>query len=390
MPRPIFRRGIYLLAATLAGTGSPAMSQTEINLTLDAQALASSNPFLMPGPDRGAVLMQISASPEVRLTSDTGSTLDLNGTVTQKWFSQHYGHFLVGKFDAAGKYRRNEYLTVEADGGFSRDLAVDVLTSSIDAVIDPQSIRTDYDGALRVRWTPDARTEIVPEVRYETSDYSHSTLLRDTRTFKADVSASRRISPSTQVGIRVEALFNKAAGSLAENSQAIYATIRQDISPHWQLDAEIGAERTENRIGPVQDPALNASSTPTRLSGRAQLCRKVPNGLACLAGVIDSEISGLGGLQRTMTGSATVTQKLSERTSVNGVVEYRHSETQRGAFPGLDSLRATLKLDRRIGRHFTLSGTGQYLRRQLVGGGWIGAAYGGLQLRFQPRQPDHD
>src|SRR5690349_21167110 len=178
MPRLIVRKGMCLVAATLAGTGSPAMSQTETYLTLDAQALASPNPFLIPGPDRGAVLTQISASPEIKLTSDTGSSLDLNGTVTQKWFSRHYGHFLVGKFDAAGKYRSNEYLTVEADGGFSRDLAVDVLTSSIDAVIDPQSIRTDYDGAFRLRWTPDAHTEIVPEVRYEASDYSDSTLLR--------------------------------------------------------------------------------------------------------------------------------------------------------------------------------------------------------------------
>jgi hypothetical protein len=366
------------------------MSQTETYLTLDAQALASSNPFLIPGPDRGAVLTQISASPEIKLTGDTGSSLDLNGTVTQKWFSQHYGQYLVGKFDAAGKYRRNEYLTVEADGGFSRDLAVDVLTSSIDAVVDPQSIRTDYDGALRLRWTPDAHTEIVPEVRYEASDYSDSTLLRNTRTFKADVSVSRRISPYTQIGVRAEALFNKAAGSVAQNSQALYATLKQDISEHWQLTAEIGAERTENRAGPLQDQTVDGSSSPTRLSGRAELCRKVPNGLACLAGLIDSEISGLGGLQRTMTGSATVTQKLSERSSVNGVVEYRHVEAQSGGFPGLDSLRATLKLDRRIGRAFTLSATAQYLRRQLVDGGWIGAAYGGLQLRFQPRQKDHD
>jgi hypothetical protein len=378
-----------LVAATLAGTSSPAMSQTETYLTLDAQALASPNPFLIPGPDRGAVLTQISASPEIKLTSDTGSSLDLNGTVTQKWFSRHYGHFLVGKFDAAGKYRSNEYLTVEADGGFSRDLAVDVLTSSIDAVIDPQSIRTDYDGAFRLRWTPDAHTEIVPEVRYEASDYSDSTLLRNTRTFKAGLAVSRRISPYTQIGVRAEALFNKAAGSVAENSQALYATLKQDITEHWQLTAEIGAERTENRAGPLQEQTVSPSS-PTRLSGRAELCRKVPNGLACLAGLIDSEISGLGGLQRTMTGSATIMQKLSERTSVNGVVEYRHSETQRGAFPGLDSLRATLKLDRRIGRAFTLSATAQYLRRQLVDGGWIGAAYGGLQLRFQPRQPNHD
>ncbi len=387
MPRPIFHRGICLAAAVLAGTGSPAMSQTETTLTLDAQAMASSNPFLLPGSDRGAVLTQISASPEIKLTNATGSSLDLSGTVTQKWFSQHYGQYLVGKVDALGRYRNNEYWTIEADGGFSRDLAVDVLTSSVDAVIDPQSVRTDYDGALRIRWTPDAHTEIVPEVRYESASYDGSSVLRDTRTFKADLAVSRKVSPYTQIGVRGEALFSKAAGQLAQSSQALYATIKQDISEHWQLTAEVGAQRTENRAGPLQDQSVGSSS-PTRLSGRAELCRKASHGLACLTGLIDSEISGLGGLQRTMTGTATVTQQLSERTAVNGTLEYRHSETQHGAFPALDSLRASLRLDRRLGRDFTLSGTAQYLRRQLSnGGGWIGAAYGGLQLRYQPRHP---
>ena len=390
MPHPIFRKGVCLVAATVSVVGSPAMSQTETMITLDAQTMASSNPFLIEGPNRGAILTQFSASPEFKLTGDTGSSIDLSGTVSEKWFSQHYGNYVVGKFDALGRYRHNEYLTLEADGSFSHDLSVDMLTSSVDAVIDPESLRTDYDGTLRLHWTPDAHTEIVPEVGYEATNYSNSTLLRDTRALKTSLAVTHRISPYTQIGVRAEAMFNKAVGQLAQNSQAVYATIKQDISEHWQLTAEVGAQRTEQRAGPLQDPSASGSSSPTRLSGRAELCRKAEHGLACLSGLIDSEISGLGGLQRTMTGTATVTQDLSQRSSVNGTLEYRHSEAQHGAFPALDSLRASLRLDRKLGRNFTLSGTAQYLRRQLSnGGGWIGAAYGGLQLRFQPGQ-HHD
>ncbi len=387
MPRTPLVHTMGALALTLGGAGSPAVGQTVSKLSFDTQLVGSPNPFLLPGPDRSALMVQISAKPELKLSEQTGSQLDLAGTVAQKWYSQHYGNYLVGDFTAAGTYRDSEHLSVDASAGFSHDLVVDELTTSIDGAVDPQSVRTAYSGRLLIKWHPNAHVQIQPELSYENSSYQNSALLRDTRIIGLALSASKQISPFMEIGVRGRALFSKAENTPKANSQAVYATLKWDMAEHWKLSGQLGAERTSDHIEQLPGQTVNQPAR-TALSGRGELCRETAHGTGCLTVEATNGISGIGGLERTISALASVTQKISSRASVMGTAEYRRSTTQGNAYPSLGAFRATAKLERQIGHNLACSALFQYQRRQLTDGHWVSAPFGGLQLRFQPRLYD--
>jgi|GEM_PF-2494620 len=386
------RRPWLLLLAVPAFGAMSAQCQTQPRLAVDMSVLSSPDPFLLSGNNVGAVMGQISVSPGVKLTSPRGSTLDIGGTITDRRYSRLYGNYVLGEVRATGLYRDSEYLSIGAEAGYARTLAIDILSASSDVASDPRAIRNDWYARADAAWRPDPYSLITPEIRYERITYAGNSFLRNANVLAASIAYARRVDPLTSIGLRLRDTVNTQAGLGTINSAAIYATVKRQLGQQTSLSAELGAERT------------GAQSSSTLLAGRVDLCRQDKDTsrrlTGCLTGTLNSQISGFGGLRRDATVILTLRQTMSEHFVLRASSEYRRSAligpTQFG--PTLppeasgpvaqngptDAMRHTLMLDWAVDRHVTLTGTIQYLRRQLVSGQKIGAAFFGIQLRYQP------
>jgi hypothetical protein len=388
-------------AFTLAGltlAAAPADGRVEPKLALDMSVLASPNPLLLSGGRRGAVMIEVAASPGITIIGPTGSTLKASGTIRNRNYTRRYGHYLLGDFRMEGRYRDSEYLTIGAAAGYGRALAIDLLTSSADAVGDPRGIRNSWFAGLDAAWRPNAYSLITPELRFERSIYSDSELLRNASALTMSLAYSRRIGPRASVGLRARDTVNAVAGMAGMNSAALYVTFNRQLGERARLLMEVGAERTGRQIERLDDGSMRRPGRAL-LAGRIDLCREGTEGgqglSGCLSTTLNSEVSGFGGLRRDATISISMKRPLGEHFTAHGSSEYRHSSlvggwTAAGPPDGefnsaTDAVRNMLMLDWNLRRDITLTGSIQYLRRQLISGRRIGAGFFGIQLRYQPR-----
>ncbi|GGE90109.1 hypothetical protein [Sphingomonas prati] len=377
-PRRCAFGGAAAIALVLA---SPIAAQTVSRLETDMSVFASHNPFLLPGRKRGALGVEASVRPSIAVRTADGSRYDLDAVITDRAYSRRYGNFVTGRVNASGEVRRSEYLTITASAGVARDLAVDLLTSSVEAAADPGSIRMAYRGRLSAIISPDAYTIIRPEIGYERSGFTGTDLLDDTRALDAGLAYVRRIDPVTRVGVRGGATFSKTRRASDLSTQRLYGTIERQLGGGWTATAELGAERSSSRTEAVLDAPVDQRAR-TLLSGRADLCRALPGPVLCVRGSLNSEISGLGGLQRRAVAGASYRQRIGRRSVVDLSGEYQRAMIQGDIVPSFDAVRATARFERTIGSTLTASAQVQYLRRRLIGGERIGAAFGGLQLTY--------
>jgi hypothetical protein len=377
------RRFAAAMPVVLAMTHAPAVAQTVPRLEVELSVLASENPLLLTGDDTGAVQTDLSARPGVRITTPTGSSFDLGAVITNRNYSRRFGNFVVGRVDAAADYRDSERLSIGAEASFSRDLAVDLLTGSVEAAVDPTSVRTGYGGRLSLAWRPDEYTSVLPAIGIDRFSFDRTNLLGDTRSIDASLAVRRRTGPRTTLGARAGAIFSDTARLSSTDTRFLYATIDRRLGASWRLTGELGLERagarTETLLG-----ATVAQPPRTRVSGRAELCRDRPDPVICLTAALNSEVSGLGGLQRRGVLTASFDQRLDERTTLGVDAEYQRTVMQADVFPDFDAVRAVATLERSVTREWRIGATLQYLRRRLVDGSRIGSGFAGLRLTYAP------
>ncbi|NOW46460.1 hypothetical protein FHW96_002620 [Novosphingobium sp. SG751A] len=379
--------GPWLLLAAPAFCAMSAQCQTQPRLAVDMSVVTSPDPFLLSGNNVGAMMAQVSVSPGVKMTSPRGSTLDVGGTITDRRYNRLYGNYVLGEARMAGRYRDSDFLSIGAAAGFERSLAIDILSASADVASDPRGIRNDWYAQADAAWRPDPYSLIAPEIRYERIAYADSPMLRNADVLTMGVAYARRTDPLTSLGLRLRDTVNAQAGLGSINSAAIYATLKRQLGQHSSLIAELGAERTGG----------GGQSAGTLLAGRVDLCRedkeKSRRLTGCLTATLNSQISGFGGLRRDATVILSLRQPMGEHFVLRANSEYRRSArigpalsqapSGIGQDGATDAMRHTLMLDWAVDRHVTLSGTIQYLQRQLVSGQRIGAAFFGIQLHYQ-------
>jgi len=375
----------------------PAQGQAQPHIAVDMSVLTSSNPFLLTGGRTGATMAQLSVSPGVSLSAPRGSTLAVAATISDRHYSEFYGHYVLGNVRMEGRYRDSEYLSIGLMAGYERALAIDILSSSADAASDPRGIRNDWFAGADAAWRPDAYSLISPEIRYERMIYSGSTLLRNANVLTMSVAYARRTDPVTTLGVLARDTINTVAGQGSVSSAAVYATLKRQVSERTRLMVELGGERAGGQIG-GSDAAAISPSARMLLAGRIDLCRedKVPSRrlTGCLSGTLNSQISGFGGLRRDAAATFTLRKAVSEHVVLRASSEYRRSSqigpSLAGEPPGIgqggstDAMRHSVMFDWNIRRSVTLTGTLEYLRRQLVTGQRVGAAFVGIQLRYKP------
>jgi hypothetical protein len=373
----------------------PANGRTEPRLDVDMSVLASPNPLLLQGERRGATSLEVAASPGITITSPGGSTLDAGGTIRYRNYTRRYGHYLLGDFRVEGRYRDSEYLTVGGWAGYSRALAIDLLASSDDAAGDPRGIRNSWYGGVDAAWRPNIYTLITPDIRFERAVYADSDLLRNANALTFSLAYARRVGPRTSIGLRIRDTMNSVTGMAGMNSVAVYATLNRQLGPRARLLAELGVEQAGRQIEWLEDVKMRRPGR-TLLAGRVDLCREAEEGdhalTGCLSATLNSEVSGFGGLRRDATVSISLSKALGEHFKLRGVSEYRHSSLIGGSLvtapaQGMrtsttDAVRNIVMLDWKLRPNVTLTGSAQYLRRQLVTVKRIGSAFIGLQLRY--------
>lgn len=377
---PGYRRVRALLLLGGVAFTLPATAAVKYSLAAEAGVQALSNPFLLAGNDRSALLGEAVVSPGVTLTGSEGTSLDVTGTAIARAYHRRYGRFLLGSARATGVVRRSEQLTINAFASFQRDLSADALTEGIDAVSEPDSVRNTVAATASLAWTPSARDTITPRLSFERSTFDRSVLLRQTRTITGDVVYARRLSDRTSLGVGTRAATSRS-GDAEFDTLAVFATLDQVLSPRLRLTAEAGAERTHDRS---RGSVGAGGSDRVSFTGRGQLCHTGQSRTACLNAAIVSDVSALGFLQRQYSAGASVTQTIGPRLSAGLAADYTRSQRQQGisgTAQSAASVRATL--DWRFSPSLALGGEAGYRQRDVGSGSNLGGGYVGLRLRWQ-------
>lgn len=364
-------------AVAVVTAASPLFAQ-EIRLEVDPAVLLSDNPFLLPGGE-GAIAAELVVRPTVTWTTSPGTRLELRGAIADRQYTRRYGNFLTGRAEFEGSRRESEFLSYDASVSFARELSSDVLTSAIDAVVDPRAIRQSYGARSSLTWNFDANTSLRPSIGWERADFSRSTLLEPSETFDANLVLNKRIDALTTIGVRTGAVFGSVGIASDLSTQVLLGTVERRLNSAWRATGELGVERASSRTEAWMG-VPGGQDARTRLTGRGSFCYEPSRLEACVAGALQSEVSSLGGLQRNLFFSGLLRRQWSEQVRVGLDVEYRRATVQDDGIRPLDALRLSGSIDRTLTQRLTLRAVVEYLRRQLLTGERIGAGF--LQLRL--------
>lgn len=376
--------GAALLLAI--GSSAPASSQDGPRLEVEPAVIVSDNPFLLEGPGRSAGAAEIAIRPSLTWSLPPGGEAELNGAVVARQYSRTYNDVVTGRVHAEARNRESEYLSWTASASGAREQAIDILTSTIDAVVDPRSLRTSVGSRASLDWNPDPYTTISPSFGAIRSVYSGVAALENTRAFDIGIAFNKRTNERTVVGGRATSIFSRA-GSLSDlNVQTLSATIDHRLVSNWRLSGDLGLERSG--VGTIiANGVATRPDDRLRMNGQVQFCRERPRDRFCFSGALRSEVSGLGGLQRQLLLRGTGRVQTTERDTIEGNVEYRKSTMWEAASGNVDALRVEVAGERRLRRPLFLRPALEYLQRQLLDGRRIGAVYAQASLiyRWEPQ-----
>jgi hypothetical protein len=382
------RDGLFFGTLPFALAASPASAQ--ITIGADAHVQAASNPLLLAGPDKDAIMGEISVKPEFKTISATGNSLDLAGVLTERHYSRLYNNYVLGNVRATGELRDNERLSVQASAGYLRDVAGDTLTSNVDGLVSPQSVRNDWQGQFSATWRPNARTMILPLISGERTTYdSNSSLpssnfLQNTTSASAEIGFRYRLTANSWLGVRPVADFSKTRTQPSLHRLALFGTLNRTFSRTVTLVVEAGVEHVDGADATLLIPPRKAA---TSFSGSFSLCRAGQTENACLKASVGSEVSAIYGFQRREAVGVNLSKRLDERRTVTAVLDYQRISAPTGIsrLRDVDAASARLTLDWRITRAATISAEVQYARATIDSGDRPRSGYVGLRFRWQPR-----
>lgn len=365
---PVRRRGPSLVCAIavhvvtwppLLLVGVPGVAQTVTRLEGEARLFASDNPFVLPGGNNEAVAAEVIVRPEIRWTLAPATTAQVSGFAAYRHYSRRYGDFLTGRVEASAAHRENEFLSFDGALSVARELPADALAESIDFSIDPRSIRERTAARGSFDWSPSARTTITGTVGGEMLRYPGSTWLTSANAYNLDIAASRRISPTTAIGIRGRTTHTDIIDVTGLDAHAVYATVAHRIGPQMEGDANIGVEWSG-----YDQPGNNRA----RLSGNGRVCYRPDRLDLCVTTSRQSEVSGFGGLQREWHVGVTANHRVSSRGRIGLAGDYR-----RGELGLIDSRSSALRIGgtyrHRLSERRSLVAGLDYLSRQFMVGG---------------------
>lgn len=333
------------------------VARPEVGLDIDATVFVSDNPFLLPGENRGSGAIEMAARPYVDWYLDPRTKLEFNGELGFRQYTRLYSNFVIGFADLELRHRRNEYLTVSAEATYSRELISESLTDSIDSAFDSRGISEIVDARTTVTWTPSATLTITGDGGWRNLHYPHSALLQTTDAYDAGVTASKRLSARTSVGVQARVTSSHPADDRNTSVRSVNLIAAHRFSETLRGNALVGAEWSKVNYSIDQGDRA-------RFNGAITLCYEPQHTTLCINGAIGSVVSGLGGLQRETSFGGTLRNRISERGTFTAEIETRKTDV-----PGDEAqarvLRAEARYEHRLNRTLYLTTGASYLQREV-------------------------
>lgn len=302
-------------AATF-GTG-PGTAQTVTQLETEARLLVSDNPFLLEGEDNAAAAFEFAARPEIQVPLSSMTNLDLSGEAAYRRYSNGYGDFVTGWADAAVTHRPNDFISWDNSLSFARELPIDALADSSDYSADTRALRERFQGRSTINWTPNDYTVVTGSGAWESLRYPDSDLLSSTEAYQFEVGVSRRVNPYTSLGLLARTTRTDLTGTGNLSADGVFATVSHRFAPNLEAEGQLGIEWTDYDL---------PQSGRARMSGGGNVCYRPELTSLCVSASLQSEVSGLGGLQREFYAGVTAERRISERENVSATAEYRRAE----------------------------------------------------------------
>jgi len=377
-------RGTAVLAASCL-TVLPvfAMAQQQLGLDVEMTTFYASNPFLLPG-DEGAAGWELAAKSDAVWLIGPRTSLQSEGAVGFRQYSQRYGNFVTGRGAGILQHRYSEYLSVRAEAYHERVLPTEALADSIDSAIDPLSIRRNSYLSSALTWNPDARTSVTGAVAWTRIDPSQSSILKDTTAIEYTVGVERRVDPFFSLGVKGQ--FTSSRSAFGDSSlKAFRLTASRRLGGRWQANANLGIdqETTTLRGSPID-------SSPVRLSGEVSICQQPERMQMCLTAAMRSVVSGLGTVERESSAGVSVTRQTSEQGSLSASASYVRGPIGQIAGPTEDEKASALRLSatyyHQVSRRSSLQAGLRYLRRVQAGGDAIDSMVVQAGIVFKERR----
>jgi len=349
---------IGLLAVVLAlCVVTKSEARSTVTLEFDVNALVSDNPFLTTEKEHTTGAIELVARPRAELQLNPRTNLDFTGEVGFRQYSRRYGNFVTGRSDLRLRHRRNEYLTINGQASYARDLVSDSLADSIDFAVDTRSIRESVDARTSVVWNPNAITTIIGNGGWRQLRYPDSTLLRTTKAYDFGVAANRQMNEKLTLGVEAHRTLSNILNGDDTSVTSLNATAVRRFSPHWYGGTALGIEWSK-----IYNPVSLARENRARFNGAAHLCYAPAGTTACVRSTLGSEVSGLGGIQREFSVETDISHRISEFGTVIAEADYR-----RASLPGFDGtahvFASSVRYEHRIRRNFYLAPSVAYLQR---------------------------
>lgn len=378
---PVSRILFGALAAPAVIFAPKCLAQTEVRLEADANVLYSDNPFLSAEKDTGAAAAEIVARPEIEVPLGPGTTFEVGGQAGFRQYSRRYGNFVTGRADATFRHRDSEYLTLMTNAAYSRELAADLLTDSIDSAIDTRRMRQAYGLRTSVEWNPNARWQLLADGGWQKTSYPGSTLLQATNAYDVGVTASRQLTELMSVGVRGEFTSSRIANGGETQAKSIGVTVSRRLNAYWRADATAGIEWAS--LGGLPGIPNNNQNDRSRFSGSVNFCYDPRRMTLCLTGAIRSEVSGLGGLQRETAIGTTLAVPTSTRGRVTASADYRRAQLP--GFGDTDVLRGSAAYEHRVTETMWVRAGADYLQRTRAGGDRVDAVVLQIGVTYRGR-----
>ncbi|EJL23328.1 hypothetical protein PMI02_04226 [Novosphingobium sp. AP12] len=336
---------------------APAAAQEKPYIEVDMTVFSGRNPFLIPGDTAITTAGEIGLRGEATVAVDRKTSLALDGAGAYRGYDRKFGTFVTGHAMAKLAHRSSERFDLATEAAYERYLPLEGMTASIDAAIDPVSVQERYALDQDVRWHPDALTTLSGSVGWTRISPIDSPVLTRTDGTTFLLSAERRLSRTTWVGMETETTRSDSEGGGEALSYSV--ALKGGTRIARGLTAEFAAgiskiSRTEGR-GSRQGGS-------GQLTASASLCYDPRRFRFCLSGRVSPVITSFDGIRREKSLNATFDLKLMPRANFTIEADYR-SMPGAGRLSDPQVMRGSARYEYQVDRRLKLNIGADYDRR---------------------------
>ncbi|MCL6730108.1 hypothetical protein [Sphingomonas hankyongi] len=313
------------------------------------------------------------------LTSRTEtSSVELSGTASHRRYSRQYGSYVYGTGVLSGSIQESEELELSASAHYRHEINADVV-DDVAAAIDPKSVRQSFGADAAATWRASERSVFTPSMSVERVSFEDSNRLQSYDRVGGSLGYNRQLNEYTSAGANFGTELYRHQNAADANVLSATATIQHKLSPTMEIEGALGVESVGgNHEGQLSD----SSDRQVFLTGNGSLCRRGEWTNLCLTSAISSQPSGVGSLERRLSGGVSYSLRMGESSNLGLSANYQRSSSVNDLIDEpLTYMHARAAFDRKLSDALTVDTFLDYRRRAGIAS--AGAASAGINLRWK-------